>query len=161
MDSNENILTYIRTNRTRYNRRAIDKRLGEQGYTFAEIEAAWQQVLSEGESAQQDQGIARGRSASSCTVPILVIFGFLLVVITNVGIAFDNFESSHDTGPTDTLLSFVNVGSVAVLVLVLAAMLLLSRRGWPPGKLVGLITAVAVVWYLVVAGSCFYGMSAY
>jgi hypothetical protein len=160
MDTNETILTYIRTNRTRYNRRAIDKRLGEQGYAFAEIEAAWQQVLSEdGQTGQQTT--TKGGSASSCTIPILVLFGFLLVVLTNFGIAFDNFESSHDTGPTDTLLSFVNIGSVAVLVLVLAAVLLLNRRGWPPGKLVGLITAVAAVWYLVVAGSCIYGMRAY
>jgi hypothetical protein len=60
MDRNETLLDYIRTNRTLYNRGAIDKRLGEQGYTFAEIEAAWQQVLSEGEGAQKDQGIARG-----------------------------------------------------------------------------------------------------
>ena len=158
----KDLVEYIRANRNAYNRKAITEWLRTGGYTEEEIEAAWQQVLTEGTPPGQQMGtIEQTNAKEGGRVPVLisalVIVGIVLVVITSLGLSFASTDYSSGGRSAAALQSCVNFGSLALVALVAVSLWLLRRRGWSSDRIVGVVTTFAVIRYLIVAGSCLYG----
>ena len=161
MDRNETLLDYIRTNQRIYTREALDKRLRDEGYTDEEIQAAWQQVLSEGAPATQQPPAPQQTSwvtgtCISIMAILLILIGIALLGLTNLVLGSSSYS---DRGP-NLALWFVNLGTLVVIAAVIAGSVWLSRRrGWGVERVAGLIFLVALVWYLIVVGTCVNGPS--
>ena len=81
-------------------------------------------------------------------VTLLVIGAVLILAFTNLGLLFVGAGS---------LLLFTNFGTiVVVLALVLGSMWLFYRSSLSFRRIIGLVSAVSLVWYLIVLGSCIY-----
>lgn len=158
---------YIRANRGVYTREALDNTLRASGYTDEEIQAAWQQALvedkrrEEANRARQMQvgGLQQGPSVSlGCVVAVLVVVGIVLLLLTNLGLGISGGGLSGAIAPAIVGLQwFVNIGSLVVLALWAVGVWLLKQRGWSNGQIASLIAAVALLWYLIVVGTCLYG----
>lgn len=152
---NNDLAEYIRTNQRIYTREALDNRLRDEGYTDEEIEAAWQQVLSE--DAQSSQPGRQTGGSSAClalAVIVLTIIGALLLVLTNLVLGSWSYG---DQGP-NLALWFVNLGTLVLIAAIIAGGNWLARqKGWPSQRIAGLMVIVVLVWYLIVAGTCLNG----
>jgi hypothetical protein len=153
----KDLVDYIRSNRSIYTRQALDDRLRGEGYTDEEIEAAWQQALSQDAQSSRPSGQSRGSSAClALAVIVLTIIGAVLLVLTNMVLGSWSYG---DQGP-NLALWFVNIGTLMVLAAIIAGGNWLARqKGWPSQRIAGLVVIVVVVWYLIVAGTCVNNLS--
>src|SRR5690349_2823880 len=92
---------YIRTYRDTYTRDAINNRLRTEGYSDAQIDAGWQQVLGEEIPANRQVGAtvhatskrAMGRSEFSCIIALMLGVGLLVLTVTDLGLGFAGNDS--------------------------------------------------------------------
>jgi hypothetical protein len=166
---NKDVLDYIRANRSTYTREAIDTKLREEGHTDTDIEAAWKTIHDEDVLAEQaaqagaKEAASRPQQAShssfngGCLYAALLVIGVILLLLIDVGFYLLRSLSYSGSPDVTPLLLFVNLGSLVVLGALAGVASLLKRRGWSGGQVAGLVAAVAVVWYIVLGGTCIYG----
>lgn len=158
----EQIRDYIWKHRYVYTREALDQQMLDAGYTKEEIEAAWKQVLAEDARDEQPQPVVNRPSGCllSIVVGTMLIAGIIVLGLTNLGLSLSSGYPIGGRSTSYLLQWFVNIGSLVVLIgLVAAGSRLANRKGWNANQIAGLVAAVAIVWYLIVLGICNYGRS--
>jgi hypothetical protein len=154
---NQAIVDYIVAHRDTYTPEAIEQRLLAAGYSPEDIAAAWQALAGKESTAQG----SRPQSGVRNLVGIillwigLVIIGAVVVLLTALNMAF-----GADSEITEPLMTTVYVSSLVVVLGLLVAGIVLLNRRWPVDRVASLVAAIAVVWYLIVAGTCFLGPGA-
>jgi hypothetical protein len=151
---------YIRQNRETYTRDALNQRLLDEGYTEAEIEAAWklaEQVEPASGGAEllaqpYPEGTRSGTRVSAGFVAlyiVIIIVGTCLVLLTDLVLA-----PNYNLAAMGVTATVVSLASVATGVGLLVGGLRLLRRGWTAGRVSALMAVLALVWYLVLTGTC-------
>jgi hypothetical protein len=157
---NNNVVEYIRANRYIYTREAIDERLRAEGYTEDEIEDGWRQMPplqpAPGQPVRASGWGSRGTLVGLSV--FLVIVGIIVLGLTDLALGLSG--GSPASGTWCALLAFVNLGSLILFVALMeGGNRLVREKGWSLGKLTGLVVAVAIVWYLIVVGTCLNGLN--
>jgi hypothetical protein len=155
---NQATVEYILANRDVYTPEAIEQSLLAAGYSPEDIAAAWQALPGKESSAQSSRPQSGVRNVIGLILLWIgiAIIGAVVVILTDLNLLLGAYSEI-----TEPLITTVTVSSVVVVLGLLVAGIVLLNRRWPVDRVASLVAAIAVVWYLIVAGTCFLGPGVY
>lgn len=159
MTETNDIDEYIRTNRGRYTRVALDDRLRVAGHDDAAIAAAWARVDAADGTGRSDPAPATNRGVGTVLLIVLVVLGYAFVGFWGfLGIEFSaSGLSGREIAPMFTLA----IGAYVIVMLVGLAIAI--RRLWRAPSLgrgaeaIWGALATAVLLLVGISGGCVVG----